>query len=362
MALFTHPAFDGHELVALCHDPQTNLRAIIALHSTLAGPAVGGVRFWPYGSEDEALRDVLRLSQGMTYKNILAGLPHGGGKSVILGSPRQDKSPALLRAFARKVEALGGRYIAAEDVGTSVADMEIMASETAHVAGRTGPGGSGDPSPMTALGVFLGLKAAVAERLGRHDLSGLRVAVQGLGHVGWSLCQHLHQAGARLVVADIEAVRVQRAVESFGAEAAPAVALHAQPVEVFAPCALGGILNQRSIPDLQAAVVAGSANNQLETPEDGARLAARGILYAPDYVINAGGVINVAAEVGGAYDPARVRAKVEGIATTLQEIFRRAAREKLPPAEVADALAREKLQALSPPAPLGFPQRAALVS
>lgn len=344
MNLTALPDFDDHEMVLFCRDPEAGLTAIIAVHSTLAGPACGGTRMWTYVDEEAALVDVLRLSRGMTYKNVMAGLPLGGGKSVILGDPRKDKSEALFRAFGRKVDALGGRYIAAEDVGITVDDIAVAGRETAHVAGH--PDVSGDPSPVTAHGVFHGIRAAVKEALGSPDLTGKVVAVQGLGHVGWHLATELSAAGARLVVADVDDDRVQRAVHDLGATPERPEAIHAADSDVFAPCALGGVISDKTVGELRCHVVAGAANNQLATPAMGRALADRGILYAPDYVINAGGIINVAAEVAGAYDRAQTMRQAEGIAATLAEIFTRARKTCRPPSDVADAIARERLDAL----------------
>jgi leucine dehydrogenase len=330
------PASD-HEQVVYYRHPASGLREIIAIHNTALGPALGGVRLWPYGSEDEALTDVLRLSRGMTYKSAVAGLSLGGGKAVIIGEPTV-KSEALFRNFGRFVDSLEGRYIAAEDVGTAVEDMDIIARETRYVSGRRGQ--SGDPSPATAFGVFQGLRAAVRRRLGRSDLVGVKVAVQGLGHVGQALCALLAEAGARLVVADVNFLRVQRAMQRFGAAAVAPSLIHAADVDVFAPCALGGGLNDRTIPALNAKVVAGAANNQLGEARHGALLAERGILYAPDYVINAGGIINISYERGG-YDRARAYAHIARIAGTLDAIFARADSEKAPTSVIADRMAEQ---------------------
>lgn len=353
--LFDHPEHDGHEEVVFACDPASGLRAILAVHDRSAGPACGGVRMWDYADDAAALTDVLRLSRGMTYKNVMAGLRLGGGKSVILGDARAQKTPALLRAFGRAVAGLGGRYIAAEDVGMTTADMAEIARETPHVAGRAeADGGSGDPSPFTALGVFEGIKAALRHKTGRADPHGRRVAVQGLGNVGLELCRRLHAAGASLVVADLDRARLALVQERFGAMAARPEEIHRLAADVYAPCALGGVLSEATIPELAARIVAGSANNQLAGPEDGARLAARGILYAPDYVINAGGIVNVAAEIGGRYDREAVTRKVCAIADTLAEIFDAA--QGGDTAAVADRIAEARLAALretkaTPPPP-----------
>ena len=325
MSVFTHPELDAHELVAFHSDPSSGLRAIIAVHNTRLGHSLGGCRMWNYESEDEALTDVLRLSRGMTYKAALAGLPQGGGKSVILGDPRKDKTPALIRAMGRFVNSLGGKYIVAEDSGTSVPDMRLMAEETRYVGGLAdaaaqAAGRSGDPSPATALGVFIGLKAAVKAGLGRDDLSGLRVAVQGLGNVGSRLARHLHEAGAKLFVTDLYPPAVERAVKELGATAVGMGEIAALDVDVYAPCALGAILNDATLPLIKARVIAGAANNQLAQPRHGQALFDRGILYAPDYVINAGGIIDIHYE-GAHYDAAVVDAHLARIGTTLGAIF-----------------------------------------
>ena len=291
MDIFTHPEFDGHEQVVFSQNGRDGLKSIIAIHNSTLGPALGGCRIWNYQTEADALSDVLRLSRGMSYKAALAGLPLGGGKSVILADSRTEKTPAMMRAMGRAVERLGGRYIIAEDVGAEVADMDEIAKETRHVSGVSG--GAGDPSPWTAEGVFLSLKAAVRHRLGR-DLGGVRVSVTGLGHVGSNLCQLLAQAGARLLVSDIREEAVARMVEAHGAATVPAGEAHAAEADVFAPCALGAGLNETTIPEITARIVCGAANNQLAVAADDARLAECGILYAPDYLVNAGGLISVA--------------------------------------------------------------------
>ena len=292
MSLFTHPEFDGHEQVVFCHDAESGLKAIIALHNLNRGPALGGCRMWNYASEDEALTDALRLARGMTYKSALAGLPYGGGKAVIIGDSRTMKSPALFQAMGRFVETLGGRYIIAEDVGIGVADVQIMARETRHVAG-TPEGGAGDPSPATAYGVYMGIKAAVKHKLGSDSLSGVTVAVQGLGHVGQSLCRYLSGDGAKLTVTDINQAAVAAMAGELGARAVEPDAIYGTAAEVYAPCALGATVNDGTIKVLRMPIIAGSANNQLAAPRHGLELLKRGILYAPDYVINAGGVINL---------------------------------------------------------------------
>ena len=344
--LFDLPDFDNHELVLFGRDAASGLSAIIAVHSTALGPACGGCRMWPYANDAEALTDVLRLSRGMSYKNSMAGLPLGGGKSVIIGDSRKDKSDALFHAFGRVIESLGGRYIAAEDVGISVADVMSMGQTTRHVAGLSnGHAASGDPSPFTAYGVYLGIKAAVEHKLGTDSLKGVRIAVQGLGNVGSNLLRRLADDGAVLTVADIHADAVQRAVDEYGATAVAADRIHAADVDVYAPCALGAVLNKVSLLDVKARIVAGGANNQLATASIGEDVRAAGILYAPDYVINGGGIINVSAEITNTYDRESVLRQVERIPVTLAEIFRRADREARPTSEIADQTAREILSA-----------------
>jgi leucine dehydrogenase len=342
MSVFDHPEFDQHESVKYVHDKATGLRAIIAIHSTVLGPAAGGCRHWKYLNEAAAITDVLRLSRGMTYKNAVAGLRFGGGKAVILADDNVPKSPQLFRAFGRAVESLGGSYITAEDVGCSVEDMFYVNEETSYVSGlpQSGVGAGGDPSPMTALGVFLGIEAAVRFRLGKDSLEGIRVAVQGVGHVGLNLCRLLHEAGATLVVADVNRQNLQLARDELPVtEVAPTELLYSH-VDVLAPCALGNILTSVSIPKIEAKVIAGAANNQLATEQDGKRLADRGILYAPDYVINAGGIINVAHEYFRDSSEERVRGDVNKIPERLNAIFSEAKSTTQPTNVIADKLAR----------------------
>jgi len=341
MSVFAHAEFDGHEQIVHAFDADTGLRAIIAVHNTARGPAVGGCRMWPYTDEAAALTDVLRLSRGMTYKSALAELPFGGGKSVIIGNPARDKTPELFEAFGRAVEQLGGRYIAAEDVGTSPADITHARRVTRHVAGL--PDGSGDPSPVTAYGVFMGMKAAVRHRLGKSDFRGLTVAVQGLGHVGSELCRLLHESGAKLLVADISAERVAAVCAAFDAQAVPADRIHTADVDIFAPCALGGGLNDDTIPQIRAGIIAGAANNQLAEPRHAEVLRGRGVLYPPDYVVNAGGIINILYEKPG-YDADAAFAHVARIHDTTLEILARADRAGITTAAAADHLAEERFK------------------
>ncbi|GGB32022.1 leucine dehydrogenase [Roseibium aquae] len=340
-AVFDHPEFHDHENVVFARDAETGLSAIIAVHDTALGPALGGCRMWTYAHPGEALTDALRLSRGMTYKNAVAGLPLGGGKAVILADPKTAKTPALMEAFGRHVARLSGTYITAEDVGVSPADMEAVARQTEHVRG-THATGLGDPSPYTALGVFAGIKAAARHVFGSDDLRGRSVSLQGLGNVGRALARHLHEAGARLIVSDIHAPAVERAVAAYGATAVSPGEAHAVTADIFAPCALGAGLNSKTIPELKARIVAGAANNQLHSPQDGAELAARQILYAPDYVINAGGVISIALAKPG-MDDGLVREKTLAIGDTLTEIFSRSGTEGRRPEQIADEMAQERL-------------------
>lgn len=346
MAVFSLSDFADHEQVVFVSDDKSGLKAIIAIHNSHLGPALGGCRMWPYATEEEAIRDVLRLSRGMTYKSAMANLQLGGGKSVIIGNPRTHKTPELLAAFARAIEQLNGRYIAAEDSGTSVADMKYMAQLTRHVAGivdKPSDQGtrSGDPSPATAYGVFVGIKAAVQEKLGRDSLAGLRIAIQGVGNVGRDLARQLKAAGAQLWITDIHREPLLQAGKEMGASVVAPDEIFGLDVDVFAPCALGAVLNDRTIPQLKAAIVAGAANNQLAEPRHGLALMKRDILYAPDYVINAGGIIDVYHERTG-FERATLIAHIDGIHDTLREIFERARKEARPTCEVADAIAEER--------------------
>ena len=342
MGVFDHPEFDQHESLHYFQDADTGLNAIIAIHSTALGPAAGGCRRWQYINDSNALTDALRLSHGMTYKNAVAGLPFGGGKAVILADDAAPKSERLFRAFGRAVESLDGRYITAEDVGVRVDDMRSVQQETRFVSGlpQSGDSAGGDPSPWTALGVFLGLEAAVKAKLGLESVDGLSVAVQGVGHVGLKLCHLLHEAGAKLVIADVNHEHLQQVKDELPVtEVAPTDLLYAD-VDVLAPCALGNILTSVTIPKLRAKIIAGAANNQLATTEDGARLAAHRILYAPDYVVNAGGIISVAHEYLGHSMEDEVRAEVKRIPERLQSIFDKAEESGEPTNLVADDLAR----------------------
>lgn len=343
MTVFAHESFADHEQVVFVSDEAAGLRALIAIHDTSLGPALGGCRMYPYADEQAALRDVLRLSRGMTYKAAAAGLDLGGGKAVIIGDPRRQKTPELLRAMGRAVERLGGRYITAEDVGTSVADFAEVRKMTGHVVGLPVElGGSGDPSPTTALGVFYGLDAAARHRWRATSLSGRSVAVQGLGNVGWHLCQLLHEAGASLVVSDVDESRVAKAVATFSARATAPDAIYGAEVDIFAPCAMGAVLDDASVARLRCGIIGGAANNQLAREEHGEQLRARGILYAPDFVINAGGMIRVASE-RESYDQDLVDRGVEGIGRTLLAVFESAEADGVPTQTAALRLAQARL-------------------
>ena len=333
------------EEVVFAHDPPTGLRAIIAVHSTVLGPALGGVRCFPFESEEAALTDVLRLSRAMTYKASAAGLDLGGGKAVIIGDPRTAKTEALLRAYARFVDGLGGRYITAEDIGTSLADMDVIREETRHVGGASpARGGSGDPSEMTAYGVFLAMRAAAGEAWGEASLKGRRVAVQGVGKVGSALAGHLMDDGASVVVADVDADAAARAHRE-GADVVDPASILSADCDVLAPCAMGAVLDARVIPSVRARVVCGAANNQLAGPEDARTLARSGILYTPDYVANAGGIINIFEEFHAqGYDVQRARLSVERIEQNVRRVFEAARESGVTPAEAADALAETRVR------------------
>jgi leucine dehydrogenase len=336
-----------YEEVVHFHEPASGLKAIVAIHSTALGPALGGTRFFPFPSEQEALRDVLRLARGMTYKAAAAGLDLGGGKAVIIGDPKRDKSERLFRAYGRFIESLGGRYVTAEDVGTGREDMDILRRETRWVTGVSKRlGGSGDPSPVTAYGVFQGLRACAEEALQTASLDGVSIVVSGVGKVGYHLVGHLAEAGAKVTVADVDVDAVGRAVSNYGVDTVEPEKAHAVDCDVFAPCALGGSIRDDTIPELKCKIVAGAANNQLQRPEHADALADMGILYAPDFVINAGGVINVADELIG-YNRERAMARVEGIYRTLREVFRRARLEGITPAEAATRLAEDRIREVS---------------
>ncbi|MEC4725405.1 amino acid dehydrogenase [Shewanella sp. D64] len=341
MAVFNHISFDEHEQVVFCQDKESGLKAIIAIHNTNLGPAVGGCRMWNYESDDEALTDVLRLSRGMTYKNALAGLEMGGGKSVIIANPNTENREALFRAFGRCINSLGGKYFSAEDVGVTTADIMIAHQETPFMAGLEGK--SGDPSPFTALGTFLGIKAAVKHQRGIDSLQGLKISVQGVGHVGYYLCRHLHAEGAKLIVTDINQASLDRVTNEFDATVVAPQDIYHQDVDIYAPCALGATINDTTIPLLKATIVAGCANNQLAEARHGEKLKELNILYAPDYVINAGGIINVSFEKD--YDVTLATKKVEEIYDTLMRIFVLSDEQDRTTASIADELARAIIEA-----------------
>jgi leucine dehydrogenase len=341
MQIFDTIASMGHEQVMLCHDPAADYRGIIAIHSTVLGPALGGTRFWSYATDDEAIVDALRLARGMTYKNAVAGLNLGGGKSVIIGDNKTSNRELLFRAHGRFVESLGGRYITAEDVGTSTADMDYVHMETKNVTGLAGR--SGDPSPVTAHGVFRAIQASAKEKWGGDDVNNRMVAVMGCGHVGYFLAKELHESGARLIVTDIDAERVKRAVNEFGARAVAPEEIYAMQADIFAPCALGAIINDKTIPQLKCEIVAGAANNQLLEERHGDMLEEKGILYAPDYVANAGGVINVYSELAG-WTSARAFRKADEIYDTVLRVFSIAKHDRVPTYQAADRLAEQRIR------------------
>ncbi len=344
MSVFSHSEFDQHEHVAFFHDKQSGLKSIIAIHNTNRGPALGGCRMWPYASDEEALCDVLRLSKGMTYKSALANLKLGGGKAVIIGDPHTQKTDALLFSMGEFIDSLSGRYITAEDSGTKVPDIAKIGQRTPFISGVTACNEhGGDPSPTTAYGVFVGLKQGVKSKFGRDDLTGLRVAIQGVGNVGYRLAKHLTEAGAVVFVSDIFPENVKRAVTNLGARAVSGDEIFALDVDVFAPCAMGAIINDETLPLLKAPVVAGAANNQLAEARHGDLLKEKGILYAPDYVVNAGGIIDVYYQrCGGTKE--ELETHVLGIADTLEEIFTRSDAEGLSTATIADRVAEERFE------------------
>ncbi|WP_440876761.1 Glu/Leu/Phe/Val family dehydrogenase [Thalassotalea sp. PLHSN55] len=340
MSFFDLVDFDDHEQVVFCSDQASGLKAIIAVHSTALGPAAGGCRFWDYASDEAALTDVLRLSKGMTYKNAMAGLKLGGGKAVIIGNPKQLKSEALFTAFGKAVNNLNGRYYTAEDVNITTADMSLVNQQTDFVSGLEGK--SGNPGPFTALGTFLGIKAAVKFKLGKDDLTGIKVAVQGLGSVGYSLCEKLNQAGAILYVSDINPNALEKAERELNANIVGLDEIYQQDVDVFSPCALGASINDDTLQQLKASIVAGCANNQLAHARHDKAMLDQGVLYAPDYVINAGGIINVALEIyPEEYCADTATALVQNIYQTLMNVFEKAQATNQPTGIVADEMARE---------------------
>lgn len=340
------PDFDDHEGVHLFSDPASGLTSVIAVHSTALGPAAGGARFWHYADRGQAITDALRLSRGMSYKNAMADLPMGGGKGVILAAAGQtEKTPALLAAFGRAVDSLGGKYVTAEDVGMSDSDMVTIARETRHVSGLPVASGEagGDPGPLTALGVYLGILAAIREGLGKDSARGVHVAIQGVGSVGGGVARRLAADGAKLTLADVHLPRARQLAEELGAELADSAAIMTVEADVLSPNALGAVLTAESIAALQVPVVAGGANNQLATSADGQRIHDRGIVYAPDYVINAGGIINVALEYLGQGSRAEVESRIGRIPERLQAIWDQSRSGNRPASDVADAMARAKI-------------------
>ncbi|WP_322552424.1 branched-chain amino acid dehydrogenase [Priestia megaterium] len=346
MKIFDYMETYDYEQLLFCQDKDSGLKAIIAIHDTTIGPALGGTRMWTYESEEAAIEDALRLSRGMTYKNAAAGLNLGGGKTVIIGDPRKDKNEAMFRAFGRFIQGLNGRYITAEDVGTTVEDMDIVYEETDYVTGVSPAfGSSGNPSPVTAYGVYRGIKAAAKEAFGTDMLEGKVVAVQGVGNVAYNLCRHLQEEGAKLIVTDINKEAVQRAVEEFGAQAVDPNDIYGVECDIYAPCALGATINDETIPQIKAKVIAGAANNQLKETRHGDLIHELGIVYAPDYVINAGGVINVADELVG-YNRERALKKVEGIYDNIEKVVEISKRDGIPTYLAADRLAEERIEKL----------------
>jgi glutamate dehydrogenase/leucine dehydrogenase len=348
MSVFDRVSVDDYEQVVFCHDATTGLKAIVAIHSTALGPALGGTRFFPYASEDEGLEDVLRLAKGMTYKAAAAGLDLGGGKAVIFGDPATDKSEALLRVYARYVDSLGGRYVTAEDVGTTQADMDTIRRETRFVTGVSQElGGSGDPSAATAYGVLWAMKAVARRLWGQTSLEGRHVSVSGVGKVGTHLVRHLVEERARVTVADVDADAVERVVDDYDVEAAPVEKIHAVDADIFSPCAMGAALDHATIPELRCAAVVGSANNQLATPDCDALLHQLGVLYAPDYVVNAGGVINISGELSPrGYHPGRAYEQVRRIFDTLTSVLDTAEDEGISTGTAADRFAEGRITRL----------------
>ena len=350
MTLFDSAGYDGHEAILSVYDEPSGLKAIIAIHSTARGPAVGGCRMWNYGTSQAALDDALRLSRAMSIKNAVAGLDLGGGKAVILGDARRDKTPQMFAALGRAIQSLNGRYWTAEDVGVTPEDLEHTRQETPFVAGLVGhPGASGDPSPVTAEGVFRAIQLAVRRKLDR-DLDKVSVAIQGVGAVGSNLADKLAAAGAKLTISDMNGRLAEAVARRTGARVVKPETIFDTGADVFAPCALGGALNEETVPRLTARVIAGCANNQLAYPEVGDYLFSKGVFYAPDYVINSGGVINVAAEIratqtGAAYDPAWVETKVAGMVETLGAVIDRSDADNLPPFRIALEVARARIAA-----------------
>ena len=350
MEILKQMQLDGFEEIVFCSDSRVGLKAIISLHSTVLGPATGGVRMWNYASESEALTDALRLSKGMTYKASVAGLNWGGGKAVILGNPKAPKDPQMLERYGEFVERLGGQYITAKDVGIDAKDLKTIKRKTKHILGIDGePGTSGDPSPATAWGVYHGMRACSQFVFGTNSLKGLRVALQGLGSVAYYLIEHLLADGAIPIGCDIDSETTERAVKKYGIEVVSADAIYDVPCDIFGPFALGATVSAATIPRIKAKIIAGAANNQLATAEEGATLFKKGVIYAPDYVINAGGLINIYYEdtVKGTYNKKAAFDHVAQIGKTIAEVLERAKSEKTPTHEIADRIAEERIQKVS---------------
>ena len=345
--LFEHREFHDHEQIVFCHDRSSGLKAIIGIHDTTLGPALGGTRMWNYASDEEALRDVLRLSRGMTYKAAISGLDLGGGKAVIIGDSKKDKSPEMIEAFGRYVDSLSGRYVTAKDVGIDSQDMIAVRRQTPHVTGIPEEmGGSGDPSPVTAFGVYQGILAAAAFRWGDDSLKDKRILVQGVGYVGETLVRHLTEAGAEVLVSDIRAEQLERMKRTYGARIVEADSVYETPMDIYAPCALGATLNDKSIAALRCSVIAGAANNQLaEEEKHGRMLMEKGITYAPDFLVNAGGLINVNSEIAS-YGRKEVMSRTEEIRRTTYEVLERSAREGMPAQNIAKKIAEERIHSM----------------
>lgn len=345
--LYHHPDFDQHEQVIFCHDPDIGLRAIIALHSTALGPAAGGCRMHPYASEEEALTDVLRLSKGMSYKNAAAGLPLGGGKCVIIADPDSPHKPDLLRAFAKHVQSLQGRYWTAIDIGVGPKDADIMAEQCDYIFARASQYEAGfNPSSFTAYGGFMGIKASVKAILGKDDLKDVRVAIQGLGATGYALARHLYEAGASLSVTDVKQEVIDKAVTEFGARAIDPNKIHKADVDLFAPCALGAGLNDETIPEIKAKIICGLANNQLQESKHGKMIADRDITYIPDYVVNAGGMMGASTVIFSEVSREKSLRQIETLEQTIISIITRANNEGKTTAEIADIIAEERMRKL----------------
>ncbi|HLR66402.1 Glu/Leu/Phe/Val family dehydrogenase [Virgibacillus alimentarius] len=346
MEILSYMEESDYEQVVFCQDKNSGLKGVIAIHDTTLGPALGGTRMWTYNSEAEAIEDALRLAKGMTYKNAAAGLNLGGGKAVIIGDPKKDKNPEMFRAFGRYIQSLNGRYITAEDVGTTVNDMDTIHLETDFVTGISAESGSsGNPSPITAYGVYMGMKAAAMEAFSNDSLEGKTIAVQGAGNVAYNLCKYLHKEGANIIVTDINKEAVNRVAEAFGAQTVDPEAIYDVDCDIYAPCALGAIINDDTIPRIKAKVIAGSANNQLKTNEHGDMLYEKGIIYTPDYVLNSGGVINVADELIG-YNYDRAMKKVNTIYDNLTKVFEISRRDNIPTYAAADRMAEERIESV----------------